>query len=216
MVVMNTTQSPTTGVKTASLPTINLLPTSGSPGTSIMIDCLNFTPYATVRSADILWDNIPCSGGFTDSVSSTGRFTTLLDLNPNTTSGTHIITVADSSGKKASATFIVVSQTTTTNSTAVPTTQAASLPTITLTPATGIAGSPIMVTGYNFTPGGTVKSGDVTWNGGPLTFSQTYDVDITGKVTFLLILSDNAIPGTYKLVMTDSSGKQASATFIVN
>ena len=100
-----------------------------------------------------------------------------------------------------------------TTSTVIQTTQP---PYVSLKPTSGSPGSQFTVVGYNFTPGGTVKSVDVTWNGSPLNGSQTFDVDNTGKVMFSLTLNASSTPGIYSLLVTDSSGKQASATFTIN
>lgn len=88
-------------------------------------------------------------------------------------------------------------------------------PSLVLLPTSGTAGTQFTVTGYHFTPYATVLSANITWNGVPST-GTTFTVDSTGSVSFTLTLTADTSPGTYTLVVTDSSGKQASATFTVN
>jgi len=215
IVGMNTQQPPTTVVTTSLSTIITLSPTSGIPGTTIYINCFNFTPYATVTSADILWGNAPCTGP-TYNMDASGKCTIKLSLSSDTTPGIYTLAVTDSSGKRASATFTVLTQATTTQPTL--------FPTITLSPASGNPGTEFIVTGFNFAPNDTVKSSDMTWNGMPLTAGLLWFyggiagnfMESNGTVTFILTVPDNTSPGIYTLVVTDSSGRRASANFTVN
>ena len=87
-------------------------------------------------------------------------------------------------------------------------------PTLTLTPASGAPGSEFTVTGFGLTPNGTVKSADITFNGMPST-GQTYNIDSTGSVTFIITLPADEPPGIFNIKLTDSSGKSATTTFTV-
>jgi hypothetical protein len=104
------TTSPTTmdtNTVTTSPPTITLSPSSGGAGSLFTIFGINFTAYGTVKAADILWGGLPCSGDTVVNINSAGGFTYPVQLSVDTIPGDYIVTVTDSSGKQASATFTV-------------------------------------------------------------------------------------------------------------
>ena len=202
----STTQNSSTS---KSAPIISVNPTSGVPGSSVTVSGFGFRPYAMVKSDDILWNGVPLAAGGTFNVDGMGNVTFPLNLATNTLPGIYTLVVIDSSGNQASATFTVTVPKTTSS-------QTGPQSTIALTPASGIPGTQIEVNGYNFTPGATVKTGDILWNDVPLAAGTTFNVDRSGTVTFSLNIATSTSPGIYTLVVKDSSGKQASATFTVN
>ena len=194
-------------------PTISLTPTSGSPGSKFTINGYNFTPYGTIQSADVLFNNV-ASTGTKFSIDNIGDVSFTLTLSATQQVGTYTIMVTDSSGKSASANFTVLPQTTTTTIMTT-TTQSFLSSNIILTPTSGSPGSIITINGYNFTPNGTVTSSNILWSGLPTTGGQTFNIDGTGHVSFTLTLSTTQSVGTYIIKVTDSGGKSANANFTV-
>jgi hypothetical protein len=85
---------------------------------------------------------------------------------------------------------------------------------ITLNPASGSPGSQFTIEGSKFTPNAAVA--DITWSGTPLPLGLTNNISNMGNITIMVNISASTSPGNYTIVMTDSSGKQASAVFTVN
>lgn len=194
--------------QTAKPAEISLSPASGFPGSSISIVGKNFTPYGTVKSENILWNNLPCTGSFVTNIDGLGNITLSITLSSNQLAGTYNVTVKDSAGKSASTAFTVINPVSTT-------TTPAPMPTLSLSPNSGIPESQFTIYGNKFTPNGTVKSTDILWNGSPLTFIQTYSIDASGTVSIPLMIKSGTYPGTYSIRVTDSSGKNASGSFTV-
>ena len=176
-------------------------PLSVSTGATVTIAGQGFTPNGVISTLGI---TIGGMIGNAESISmdANGSFSYSLILSA-LPKGTYTVKCTDIAGKTASGTITVT------------TPQTTPPPSLTLTPASGSPGSQFTVTGYNFTPLGTVKSADISWNSMPLTGSHTYSVDSTGNVAFTLILSTTQSPGNYTIVVTDSSGKSATTTFTV-
>jgi hypothetical protein len=202
-----------TTTQSFSSPNVILTPTSGSPGSVITINGYNFTPNGTVKSSDILFNNVPSTGTIFN-IDSTGHVSCTLTLSATQSLGTYSIVVTDSSGKSASANFTVLTQITTTTLMTTTPTQISSTPNIILTPNSGSQGSTFTINGYNFTPNGTVKSSDILFNNVPST-GTIFNIDSTGHVSCTLTLSATQSLGTYSIVVTDSSGRSASANFTV-
>ena len=190
----------TTAVAPIQPPSVVVNPQSASIGQIVTVTGQGFTPNSTISTLGI---NI---GGMIGNASSVP-----LDMNGNFSysfilsampSGTYAVKVTDVVGRSASATFIV-----TTPNTTPP-------PTISLTPTSGSPGSKFTINGYNFTPYGTIQSADVLFNNVASTGTK-FSIDNIGDVSFTLTLSATQQVGTYTIMVTDSSGKSASANFTV-
>jgi hypothetical protein len=198
--------------QTTPTPTLTLTPSSGNAGSTFTVRGYNFTPYGTVKSADISWNGTPLTDGNIYNVDTTGYVAFKLTLSALQSPATYTLKVTDSSGKSASTTFTVLPSTT---ATPITTAQTAIAPTLTSTPSSGSPGTSITLNGYNFTPNATVPITNITWSGTPFSGNQIYNVDSTGNFLFTFTLIASTAPGSYIIVVTDSSGKRASTPFTV-
>ena len=175
-------------------------PISASTGVIVTIAGQGFTPNSVISTMSITIGGL-IGNAASISIDTNGSFSYsfILSALPN---GTYDVQVTDIAGRTASATITVT------------TPQTTPPPTIKLTPSSGSSGSQFTVNGYYFTPYGTVKSADILFNG-TATTGSTFNIDSTGYVAFTLTLSAAQSPGNYIIVVTDSSGKHASATFTV-
>jgi transglutaminase-like putative cysteine protease len=100
-------------------PALSLAPNCGIAASQFTINGSNFTPYATIKSTDMLWNGQPMTGDRTYNVDGAGDFSIAVTLSSESTAGSYTIEVTDSSGNNAAATFTVLTQATTTTKTTV-------------------------------------------------------------------------------------------------
>lgn len=175
--------------------TIVVSPASTIPGKQITVNGRNFTPYATVKSADILFGNVASAGPLFN-VDSAGNVAFIFPISANRSPGTFDIVVTDSSGKRARAAVTVVVHTA-----------------LKVSPTSVTPGSGVTLAGSGFTPYGTISVGAITVGGVSLN-KQAISLNVDGGFTYVF----NFTPGwkgTYDIVVTDSSGKRASASVTV-
>lgn len=177
-------------------PTLTVSPASIQPGNRILITGLNFTPYGTILSANVVFGGNP-SVGPTFTVDGTGRFAMSLTISPQRSAGTYTIVVTDSAGKKATANITVT----------VPTS-------IAVSPASASLGATYTLTGSGFTPSGTIPAGGITI-GGVRWNTVAISVDAAGRFAYTFRFRAGTAQGTYTIVVTDSVGRTATTNVTV-
>jgi hypothetical protein len=166
-------------------PTLMISPQSGNPGAVITLSGSYFTPSAAV---DIAIGSYHYPSTFiTDSNGAFSVSETVPVLPP----GNYTITADDHMGNSATAIFLLV------------------VPTLNLTPNSGIAGSEVTITGSNWMVGNiSLTFGGAFWH---MTFADSNgDIDEPG-----VAIPSSATPGNWTVTGIGMGGLTASTTFVV-
>ena len=187
------TVSATDGTNTATAsfsvtaPTLTLNPTSGPPGTVVTVSGANYVPSGTVTIKFDSTTELTLTATGTGSLPSGGNSFVM----PTATSGSHIVTASDGTNS-ATATSTVT------------------IPTLTLSPASGIVGMSVTVSGSNYVPSSAIT---IKYNGATVaSTTATSSGAIPTGVTFAVPASPL---GVNTVTATDSYQNSASATFTV-
>ncbi len=173
--------------------TLTALPDAGPPGTKFLLTGQYNVPYGWV---DICFD--PCSeesyinSAYADA---RGDIAMFLYASSTITPGTYAIQTANVAGRTANTTITILGDAT---------------PSLTVTPATGAAGTKFQFSGSNFLPNETQIQ--ATLNG---TAFGTVGSNAAGDVAFALGTTTNTPAATYTLQLTDSAGRSATVIFTV-
>lgn len=194
--------SPTATPTPARPPSFTVSPSSSSPGTVVTITGQDFTPNGTISVGGIVIGG--SFGNFAPvAINGQGGFTYGFAVTVGLPAGTHIVVVTDAAGRSARGVITIAQP------------QATPAPRITLSPSSTQAGSTITISGFNFSAYGTIRSADVVLGGTP-SVGPTFNIDGTGGFALRLTLPANWSPGTYTIVVTDSSGRQGRASVTVS
>ena len=167
-------------------PSIALSPVTGRGGTSVTVTGAGFTPtnsvLITFNTTALFTAPTDASGGFSQSITI-----------PYSAKGVYLVSVNDTLGKTATATFTVT-------------------PLVAITPGSGSPGTFVTVTGSGFSSDSLVT---LTFGGTQMTtIPSTITTDVFGAFTasFLVPLVG---PGTWNIRAQDSFGYQSTTTFSV-
>ena len=175
--------SPT--VNFTTLQKITITPASGAVGDTVTI---NGTGFAASSTITFYFDTISVTAATTNTV---GSFTNNTFAIPSTSRGSHTIKVQDASGNYATATFTVAHK-------------------ITITPASGVSGTTVTVTGSGFSANKPIT---VKYNAVAVTTTPTaVSTDANGIFTASFTVPAG-LAGTYSVEVTDGT-YTASANFV--
>jgi len=176
--------SPT--VNFTTLQNITITPASGAVGDTITI---NGTGFAAGSTITFYFDTISVTA--TAATNTVGSFTNNTFAIPSTSRGSHTIKAQDASGNYATATFTVAHK-------------------ITITPASGVSGTTVTVTGSGFSANKsiTVKYNTVAVTTTPAAVSTDANGSFTASFTV-----PAGLAGTYSVEVTDGT-YSASANFV--
>lgn len=176
--------------------TLSAVPSSGPAGTTFLLTGSNNVPYGEVEFCEESCDNGTLNS---EPIYADARGDVLAylstDVNADPGSYTIISRVKGLAGRSASTTITI---------------QAASQPTLSVSPARGPAGTVFVAEGANLLPNDSAVT--VSLNGSVL---GTTGSDGAGKVRFRLITSSNTPAGNYEVRVTDSAGRSATASYQV-
>ena len=169
-----------------SNPSLTLNPTSGKIGSSVTAYDFGF---AASSSVTITFDGSIVATTATDA---SGSFSTSFIV-PSSSPGSHTVTGTDASSNSATATFTVV-------------------PSVNVSPTSGIVGSPVTVSGSNFAASSSVTVTFGSGTGSPLILTTVTDSAGSFSISFNVPVS---LAGTRPIIATDASSNTASTTFTV-
>jgi hypothetical protein len=197
-----------------SMPSMSLLPASGTAGTEVLIAAEGFPPGANImiRFGDKIVATMP--GEVV--VGLNGTFAVVIVIPPDVTGGEHVISARDESGNVATSTFTVITAT------------------ISISPTVGMIGTKVNVTGSSFLPergitvnmnGSLVSTGETSADG---TFETAFVIpsaaglglhiisvsDGINKVTITLLVIGDVELGSFNISkpqLVDQTGNEVSA-----
>ncbi len=173
--------------------TVAALPAAGPPGTKFLLTGQYNVPYGWV---DICFN--PCSeANYIDSAyaDARGDIAIFLSSTPTIVPGTYNLQTYNVANRTANTTITILGDAT---------------PTLSVVPATGVAGTKFQFSGSNFLPNETAIQ--ATLNGASL---STVGSNAAGEVAFALETTTNTPAAAYTLQLTDSAGRSAAVTFTV-
>jgi hypothetical protein len=175
---------------TIPTPSITLAPTTGHVGDSVSVSGSNF-PAGSSVGATLGGSSVSVGG--TTTTSSTGSFSGATFTVPAATAGGKSVQFT-ASGQSASATFTVT-------------------PAITLTPASGFAGSSDSIAGTGFAANSTITA---TFGGAAVTLSGTTTTSASGSFSAATYAVPNQPLGSKSVIVTDGSTNSTTATFVLH
>ena len=175
------------------IPSIKLNPTTGPIGSLVTVSGTGFaaSQSVTVTFAGATVATIPVNVN-TDGF---GFFTANMTVPTGQTAGAKNVVVTDANSNSATTTFALI-------------------PSISLNPTSGNAGSTVTVSGSGFAPSSTLTA---TYAGSPITISGTTITNATGSfsaATFTVPLTTTG--GAQTIVIKDASSNTANTIFTVN
>ncbi|NJP06479.1 MAG: S8 family serine peptidase [Chloroflexaceae bacterium] len=177
--------------------TVTATPPTGRPGTAFLIYSQNHTPYDSVQVCLGSCDD-PNNVAQTVFSDAGGDILTYLYSGSDALPGSYPIELRSTrfgTDRMGTGSLQI---------------NAGSTPTLSTTPASGVAGSEFAINGSNFLPNDSAIA--VTVNGANL---GTTGSDTSGQISFRLTTSSNMAAGNYEVIATDSGGNSASTTFAV-
>jgi len=173
---------------------ITLKPIHGPVGTTVTVTGAGLAPSSIVTIA--FNGAAQTTSPATVTTDASGAFTSTFVIPSTASAGAQIVKATDASGNSASATFTVT------------------IPTISLSPSQGPAGTTVAVTGANFVPNSTIT---VKFNGATVTtVPATVTSSPSGAFTSTsFVVPSTASAGGKTVIAMDATSNSASATFTV-
>jgi len=185
--------SATADFEVTGIPKITVTPTSGSPGSTVTIEGVNFTAKAGI---EVTIDFGDLSEYATTETNATGGFLTSITVPSVPVSAeAYTITATDDYGVTASADFRVA------------------LTTLAISPSSGTTGTKVLLMGGGLTP---LTSFNVTIDGELMIYDGTFSTNKDGNIERDTYVYVPTVPvGTHTIMVMDEEGIIATATFEV-